>query len=303
MGAAMKLFSRLLTAGLFSTGIGGIALAQEQAPKDPPATTPLDALPAPEKSAPIAFAGGTFNIAEAVGEEPDQEMVLAYEGKEIARDAFISFNRIAKVGDIDVALFYLDGGGSGCMPKPLMLWKTQDTATLQSAMADKEDCGTLSMAVADDAIYFMPSVMPDAPENVLLWTPQGGARTAGRLSFTPEPGTGWNDLDLSGGRSIVAAFTNEAVYGAAEKLLGDQIGNIATSLLITTSAQRTRSGIFYGSGNKPHASEDGRAFMAVDTKNKALYFAWSNASPEPRYWPALKDWPDDVKEQLEWAFR
>lgn len=276
----MRLFPRLLTAGLFLVGAGGIAFAEQQ-------------------PAPVPFAGGTFTIT--AGNDEEAEKVLTYEGKEIARDIYISFNRIAKIGDIDVALFYLGNGGAGCEDKPLILWKPQGAAALQSVMADKDECGQLSMAVADEAIYFVPSITPDDPKNMLLWTPQDGLRTAARLNFLPEPGTSWDDIDLSGDRGIIHAFNNEAVYEAAEKLLGDQLRDVADSLVITTRAQKTRSGIFYGSGNKPHLSSMGRAFMAVDAKNGKLYIAWKSDESELRTWPTLKDWPKEVEEELERA--
>ncbi|MBR2686471.1 MAG: hypothetical protein IKE42_01355 [Aquamicrobium sp.] len=282
MGAAMRLFPRLLSAGLFLVGAGGLAFAEQQ-------------------PAPVPFAGGTFTITTGNDEEAEKNTVLTYEGKEIARDAYVSFNRIAKIGDIDVALFYLGNGGVGCEDKPLILWKPQGATELQSAMADKDECGQLSMAVGDYAIYFIPSIMPDDPKNLLFWTPEDGLRTGARISFIPEPGTSWDDFELSGDRGIIHAFNNEAVYRAAEKLLGDQLRDVADSLAITTKAQKTRSGIFYGDGNKPHLSSMGRAFMAVDAKNRKLYIAWKSDESELRTWPTLKDWPQEVEEELEKA--
>lgn len=299
-------FSRLLTAGLFLIGMGGIALAQEQAPQDPPATTTHGITDADEKPAPVAFAGGTFTIARGDGEEPEERMVLAYEGKEIAHDFFISFNRIARVADIDVALFDLDSGGTGCIPKALIIWKPEGSTTLQSKRAEQDYCGTLSMAVADDAIYFMPYVPPAGdPKSILLWTPQDGLSTAGRLSFATEPNTGWNDIELPNGQNIVDAFSNEAVYKAAEKLLGDHLGNVAKSLLAGAGVKKTRSGASYGSGCVPHLCDiEGRGFMAVDVKNRALYFALRTSDkPEPKTWPVLKNWPDELKEELAWAYK
>ncbi|PLP56925.1 hypothetical protein CYK37_21985 [Mesorhizobium loti] len=227
-------------------------------------------------------------------------MVLAYEGKEIAHDFFISFNRIAKIDDTDVALFNLENGGAGCKPRVLILWKKEGSATLQSKRSEEDDCGQLSMAVADDVIYFMPDVLPGGDSmSILQWTPLGGLATAGRLSFAPDPNTGWDDIDLSGGWGIVHAFTNEAVYKAAEKLLDGRLRNVAESLLISNGVRKTRSGVFYGSGNKPHAGADGQAFMAVDVKSRKLYFAWKSDKSELQTWPALGDWPKEIKEELE----
>ncbi|MCG7508475.1 hypothetical protein [Mesorhizobium retamae] len=295
----MRLFPRLLAAGLLLTGLTEIALAQEPAAQDAPAATNASAN-ANEKLASVPFAGGTFTITEGNGDEPPERMALNYEGKEIAHDYFISFNRVTKIGDIDVALFNLENGGAGCRPRVLIFWKKEGSATLQSERSEEDDCGQLWMAVADDVIYFMPDVLPGGDsKSVVQWTPLGGLATAGRLSFAPDPNTGWDDIDLSGGWGIVHAFTNEAVYKTAEKMLGGRLFNVAESLLISEDVRKTRSGVFYGSGNKPHNSSLGRAFMAVDAKDRKLYFYLESDGSEPQAWPALKDWPKEIKDELD----
>ena len=82
-------FSRLLAASLLSIGLTGIALAQEQtpAPQDAPAATAPDtsaptATDGDEKPAPVPFAGGRFTITE----QPEKDKVMAFDGKEFARD-------------------------------------------------------------------------------------------------------------------------------------------------------------------------------------------------------------------------
>ena len=52
------------------------------------------------------------------------------------------------------------------------------------------------------------------------------------MSYTPEPGTDWKDLDPAKLYNIVDAFKNEAVYAAGQELLGDAITDFATGLLV-----------------------------------------------------------------------
>ncbi|MFE0019104.1 hypothetical protein ACFWXH_29935 [Mesorhizobium sp. NPDC059054] len=299
-------FSRLLTAGILSVGLAGTALAQEQAPapQDAPAATSSDSsAPATtdgdEKPAPVPFAGGTFTITE----QPEMDKILAYDGKEIARDYYVGLDQIVKVAGIDVALFNVGSGGNQCGPATIIAWKPEGSATLQSVRVEQDECGAPPTAVAENAIYFVPYLMPGDSNDALQWSPQDGLQIAGRLTYKPQPNTGWTDIDPSKYQNIIDAFHNEAVYEAAEKLLGDQMGNVATSLLVGGGTEKTSSGAFYATGCVPHACGGSNGFMAVDVKNKALYFAQQTDKPEPNAWPALKEWPDEIKDALKKALQ
>ncbi|WP_054308506.1 hypothetical protein [Mesorhizobium sp. 1M-11] len=299
-------FSCLLTAGILSVGLAGTALAQEQAPapQDAPAATSSDSsAPATtdgdEKPAPVPFAGGTFTITE----QPEMDKILAYDGKEIARDYYVGLDQIVKVAGIGVALFNVGSGGNQCGPATIIAWKPEGSATLQSVRVEQDECGAPPTAVAENAIYFVPYLMPGDSNDALQWSPQDGLQIAGRLTYKPQPNTGWTDIDPSKYQNIIDAFHNEAVYEAAEKLLGDQMGNVATSLLVGGGTEKTPSGAFYATGCVPHACGGSNGFMAVDVKNKALYFAQQTDKPEPNAWPALKDWPDEIKDALKKALQ
>lgn len=303
---AMGPFTRLLTAGLLSIGLAGMALAQEQAPAPqaaPAATDPDTSAPTAtdgnEKPAPVSFAGGTFTITE----QPEMDKILAYDGKEIARDYYVGLDQIVKVAGIDVALFNVGSGGNQCGPATIIAWKPEGSATLQSVRVEQDECGAPPTAVSENAIYFVPYLMPGDSNDALQWSPQDGLQIAGRLTYKPQPDTGWNDVDPSKYQNIIDAFHNEAVYKAAEKLLGDQMGNVATSLLVGGGTEKTPSGAFYASGCVPHACGGSNGFMAVDVKNKALYFAQQGDRPEPNAWPALKEWPDEMKDAMKKALQ
>lgn len=110
------------------------------------------------------------------------------------------------------------------------------------------------------------------------------------------------DIDASKYQNIIDAFHNEAVYKAAEKLLGDKMSDVATSLLVGGGTEKTPSGAFYATGCVPHACGGSDGFMAVDANNKALYFAQQSDKPEPNAWPPLTEWPNEMKDALKKAF-
>ena len=143
--------------------------------------------------------------------------------------------------------------------------------TVQSAAAG-DDCGSPPAAVTEQSIYFVPFLLPGASKPAQIWTPSDGLKVAGTLAFTPQPGTGWKDLDPAKLHNIVDAFDNEAVYAAGKQLLGDAITDVATGLLVGGGTESTPSGVFYASGCVPHACGGADAFMGIDPQRPQALF-------------------------------
>ncbi len=248
--------------------------------------------------APIAFAGGQFTITQA---EDYGEKTLSFDGREIAKNYVVYFDRIARVGGTDVALFDVGDGGNACGPARVMVWKPEG-GQIESASIGQDDCGAPPAAVGDEAIYFVPWLMAGDTAPVKRWSPETGFQTAGNLTFAPEPGTGWKDVDASKYDSIVDSFRNEAVYDAAARMLGHRLAEVTTSLLVSAGTEKTPSGIIYASGCVPHDCGGNDGFMAIDAKGGKLYFARQGGKPQPEAWPALKQWPAELREAMKKAF-
>lgn len=247
----------------------------------------------------IAFAGGKFSIAAA--KDNDSNIVLAFDGREIARNHVVRLDRTLMVAGREVALFLVGDGGDGCGPATMIAWRP-DGETLKTEIGGKE-CGASPAAVSDDAIYFVPNLIPGASGKVESWSPHEGMRLAGLVSFAPESHTEWDDLDLGTLNSIVDAMHNEAVYTVANRLLGDNLRHLMASLQATGRPAATESGVLYSSGCAPHACGNADAFMAIDAKAQKLYFAQERDQSEPAAWPALDTWPVDVSKVMREAFK
>ncbi len=243
------------------------------------------------KQAPIPFAGGQLTITQT---EEYGEKTLSFDGRELAQNYVVYFDRIAKVGGVDVALFDVGDGGNACGPAKVMVWKP-DGAKVESASIGEDDCGAPSMAVNEDALYFVPWLMPGGSAPVKKWSPATGFSLAGNLTYMPEPGTGWKDIDASRYDNIIDAFHNEAVYKAGQALLGQDMPDMATSLLVGGGTEKTESGAFYATGCVPHDCGGNDGFMAVDPNKHKVYFARHGDNGEPQAWPPVKDWPADIK--------
>ncbi|UVK39684.1 hypothetical protein LHFGNBLO_001080 [Mesorhizobium sp. AR10] len=277
--------------------------ATAQKPADQPATdqgssSTTDAAPADDdKQAPIPFAGGQLTITQP---EQDGEKVLAFDGQKLASNYDVFFDKIVEVGDVSVALVDVGDGGNQCGPAKVIVWKSEDS-TIQSTTVEQDDCGAPPASVSDNAIYFVPYLLPGESRPALQWTPTDGLTTSGNLTYAPEPGTDWKDVDPAKYQNIIDAFHNEAVYKAAEALLGKDMPDMATSLLVGGGTEKTASGAFYASGCVPHDCGGNDGFMAVDPVKHTLYFSRRGDNGEPDAWPPAKTWPADVKEALDKA--
>ncbi|TIT62133.1 MAG: hypothetical protein E5W63_09630, partial [Mesorhizobium sp.] len=250
-----------------------------------------------DKQAPIPFEGGQLTITQP---EQDGEKVLSYDGKQLASNYDVFFDKIVKIGDVNVALVDVGDGGNQCGPAKVIVWKPEGGA-IQSITVEQDECGAPPSAVSDNAIYFVPYLLPGDEKPALQWSPASGLTISGNLAYMPEPGTDWKDIDPTKYDNIIDAFHNEAVYKEAQKLLGKDMSDMATSLLVGGGTEKTASGAFYASGCVPHDCGGNDGFMAVDPAKHQLYFARRGDNGQPNAWPAVATWPADVKEALDKA--
>ncbi|TGQ74652.1 hypothetical protein EN829_006185 [Mesorhizobium sp. M00.F.Ca.ET.186.01.1.1] len=248
-----------------------------------------------DKQAPIPFEGGQLTITQ---QEQYGEKVLAYDGKQLATNYDVFFDKIVEVGGVKVALVNVGDGGNQCGPATVIVWKAEG-GEIQSTTVEQDECGAPPTAVSDSAIYFVPYLLPGASNPSLQWSPTSGLTISGNLTYMPEPGTDWKDIDPSKYDNIIDAFHNEAVYKAAEVLLGKDMPDMATSLLVGGGTEKTASGAFYASGCVPHDCGGNDGFMAVDPIQHKLYFARRGDNGEPDARPPLNTWPADVKDAYE----
>lgn len=156
-----------------------------------------------DSQAPIPFEGGQLTITQ---QEEYGEKVLAFDGKQLASNYDVFFDKVVKVGGVDVALVDVGDGGNQCGPAKLIVWKPEG-GTIQSTTVEQDECGAPPAAVSDYAIYFVPYLLPGDSKPALQWSPTGGLSTSGNLTYTPEPGTDWKDVDPAKYDSIVDAHS------------------------------------------------------------------------------------------------
>jgi hypothetical protein len=121
------------------------------------------------------------------------------------------------------------------------------------------------------------------------------------MTYTPVPGTSWQDLDPAKLDNISDSLRNEAVYEATKKLLGDKLSDVVTGLLVGGGTQSAASGAFYASGCVPHDCGGSDAFMAVDPKGQKVYLAQRAEDGKLAAWPSIKKWPADLRDAAKQA--
>lgn len=240
----------------------------------------------------IPFEGGNFTIAE----NAEGEKVVAYEGKELARNYVAFHQRTVDLNGTKVAIFDVGDGGNACGPETVLAWKTD--AGIQSTVVGDGECGTPPAAATGDTLYFVPYLLPGSKAPVRSWSVDGGLKVAGDLAFTPQPGTSWADLKVENITYPVDFFDNSELYAAAQSLLGDKLEDVALGLSVSAGPEKTASGTLFASGCVPHACGSNDSFIGVDVAGKKLYFAQQGDTPEPKTWPALAEWPAEVKDAM-----
>jgi len=239
-----------------------------------------------------SFENGALTIEVA----RDQERVLSFNGRELARNYQVTLNQIAGVNGMSVAVFSVGNGDALCGPASVIVWKPKGGEVKAETVGEK--CGSPPPAIARDGIYFVPYLLPGASGVVEKWSPEKGLRTIGALSFAPQPGTDWPDLDPAGFDSVVDALSNEAVYAASKKLLVDKLPEVVTGLLAAAGTQSLGSGIFYSSGCVGEECNPGDAFMAIDVDAHSLYFAELSDGARIAAWPRIKNWPAEIRQAM-----
>ena len=243
----------------------------------------------------VPFEGGQLTITR---QKQYGEKLLAFDGKELARNYVVDIDKIVDLGNVKVALVNVFDGGNLCSPAKVIVWKPKG-GMIRSTTVDQNRCGAPEAAISDGVIYFVPYLLPGASSALLRWSPVEGLVTLGNVTYTPEPGTGWKDIDSSK-IDMIEIFRNEGVYREAESLLGKKITEIATHMIVSDGIKKTGSGVFFASGCAPHnCGVD--TFMAVDPTNQKLFFAQMSGEPKPDAWPAVETWPVDVAEAMDRA--
>src|SRR5690606_7478819 len=220
-----------------------------------------------------------------------------YDGEELARNYVVFFDRQVKLGETSVALFSVGDGGNACGTATVIAWKKNDA--LENAVIG-EDCGAPPASVGETHLYFVPFLRPGETAALQSWSPEEGVRTAGDLSFTPQPETDWSDFKPETTEYVIDAFDNAAIYDAAKALLGGELAEVAGGLLAGGTAELTADGTVTGDGWLAHACGVSAGCMAIDPKDKKLSFA-QQGDPQLRTWPALAAWPAPLKTAMDAA--
>lgn len=254
------------------------------------AVLPLFAVwPAPAQAEQrFEFAGGELKITETA----DFEKVLAFDGRELARDYEVFLDRITDVGGTQVAFFGVGSGGNACAPAIAIVW--QDHGGEVRSETFDAGCGTPSPAVSGYEVYFVPYLLPGASADVHVWGPVTGMRLHGRITYAPQPGTGWESFDPAQISHPLDLFRNAAIYAAAQTQLGLALREFMTGLGTAAAPERTEGGLLYSRGCVPHGCGVSDSFVVVDAARERLYFAQQGGRTASRYWPARDRWPEDA---------
>lgn len=268
----MRIRTRYLVAFLFAVGLSSSALAQNQSEE-------------------IPFAGGTITIAET----PDYEKTVSFDGREIAREYQVFFERIVTVVDTEVALISIGPGGNACGANTLLLWSDGQGGVKSDKLPG--DCGWPQPAVSDYAIFFVPWPGPGEELAVRRWRPDTGFHMAGMLRFTPEPGTGLTGLAEVPTVHPLDYFSNEAFFNDAAAALGDDLAEYALGLRVASEMEKIGNDLYAATGCVPHNCGGADSLLVVDIAARKAWFAQMRGT-EIAQWPSGDRWNTEARDAL-----
>lgn len=241
-----------------------------------------------EVPAAVPFAGGEFTFA--IGE--DEEIAMSYAGQEVHRAPMIRFDRILMIGGVEAALFHAGDGDDGCGPQLLIFTLPKDAVDPVIDIAG-EECGAPEPAVTSDGLFFVPHVPPGGTALVERWTPKDGLKVAGELAFTPQPETGWADLDPAKVTHPVELFNNAELYAALQALAGDRFVELADKLGTASPPNLIDGKFLVSPGCQPSACASDKGFAGLDIEKKTAFAAIRTEDGAETLWPADKAvWPE-----------
>jgi hypothetical protein len=239
----------------------------------------------------VPFGGRDFTVTET----DEGEKLLSWGQLEVTRNWFISSGGVFEVQGEQVAVFYSGDGGNACGPKTILA--TVDEAGRLKTASPPGDCGDPSPAISELAVYFIPWLIPGESQTAYRWSPYEGMIPAGKLSYTPIPGTGWADLATATVDQPMDILSYEEIYGEALGLLGSDLENYAIGLAVASEPEKTPDGLLSGSGCIPHACGGGNSLIVVDVANRKLYMAQQDGDGY-RAWPDISLWPEAARQKL-----
>ncbi len=239
--------------------------------------------------APVKFHGGEF----AFTRNADDEVSVTFDGKEIYHNYYVTFDRIVKIDETDVALLSGGDGGSACGLSTLIVTRTDDKADVKTVKVGDECGGAPDAAVAAHEIQFVPYLRPGQTAIVQNWTPEKGLTQTGALTFLPTPDTSWATLNAKAIDHPYTLFDNTDVYKTAKEVLGDRFDDVIIGLDVAGPPEIVDGKSIITQGCQAHNCGGADSFFAVDLVTRTIYAGKQLNETENQYWPEdLDKWPE-----------
>lgn len=248
-----------------------------------------------EPAEPVAFAGGTLTVTPT----PDELKILSFNGQELLRNFFINFIETATVGGRPVAFFEAGEGGNACGPELVAIWiKEGETAARADRLGDN-GCSTGEPTIDPDTVRITPFVLPGETQAVRAWSPERGLYEDSTISFEPEEGSGWAQLDAAEIGHPMDLLANADIYAVAQTMLGSGLTEYARGLSVASEPEFIDERFIVGDGCVPHLCTVTDSFIAVDTKEHKLFVAQKADSKVAMVMPEKAQWPAELAARLD----
>ena len=257
-------------------------------------TAAMPAIAQEDLPAPVKF--GDAEITFARGE--DEEITVSHNGVELYRNFYVAFSQVANIEGQDVAILSGGDGGNACGPNALIVTLPEDSPDAKLEVIG--ECGSPEPAVTSNEIHFVPFVRPGASLPLMSWTPSRGLVTAGLLSFEPQEGSNWVNLDVETVKGPWDIFDNADVYAAGKALLGERFADVMQGLAVAGRPTYTDDNFLSGAGCAPHSCGSVNGFFGIDIANRQVFAALRTIGEKDEFWPQdFNSWPAQLQKAFE----
>ncbi len=228
-------------------------------------------------------------------------MQLRYRNEAVVEGQKITLRTKLAADGYEMAIFDVAPGSDACRGGIVLLRaKLGEEARFDRRLL--ESCTGLESFVSGNAILLVEPAT--AVVNGALWqvTPKEGLKLKGSLQFTPEPGTGYEDLKPGTFSKAQDLLANQAIWRRLQDLTRqDSKAYLASLTGFAPEAVQTapNGNLVVASGclKKESCKVEG-ALMIVDRDRRNLYLGFKPATGKLRSFPDANTWSEEAKTLL-----
>lgn len=255
-------------------------------------TTILAALPAVAEER-ASFALGPHQVTTA--ETEDYNTAVLVDGEKFHEDAQLLLDGSYEVGDIPAVVGVAGAGGNSCNAAPFVISLRDGKPTFDGPI---ESCEWFTVTLEGDHLRFASDPLPGVDAEVWHWHAEEGFSHAPAEAFSPDPSTGWADLDKLAKAHPSDALKIAPAYAALSSAMSQEDWSLFTGILAQLGSGDLTAEGYAGSACHKAACDAEFAYLFLDRASERPFALWTDQEGQIKTAPARADFPAWVETYL-----